>query len=400
MKFAIFQVVLALTVLLFVGCGPSIRPLTSEMVPQNASGIYTLSMRAESTDGSIEKDSYDAFIVIDGQRHRMTRSDLGNYIWEYEYVMPPGKAMSKYYYELEYLQGYDSFPEQHTVTSDLRKLQLTNRYAIQLVSQRGPVGARIPVVGDGFFPDDKIIVGGEAAETDVASPNSLSFIIPALPAGDSYQVQLMGKQGPIGVGRLFVDGAKLEVRPEQLTLSPGQKDVLGVRLPTAAPAGGMPLEVTTNIPDSIIMAEVVVPGGQRQVTMPVQGGSPGSGSLWVAAPGFSEVRIPVTVSGKGGQGGPNRTATFSPAAAQTSSTPANRSNLSQSQSSGNPTRSRFLDTGNSGASPQTQPVSNPTNQPRTSTPTQREEDRIPGVSGASSRERSDYGDTEVIEVFD
>jgi hypothetical protein len=53
--------------------------------------------------------------------------------------------------------------------------------------------------------------------------------------------------------------------------------------------------VTTDIPDSVIMPEVVVPTGSSSVTVTVQGGRPGSGSLVLKGYGAGTVTIPVTV---------------------------------------------------------------------------------------------------------
>jgi hypothetical protein len=44
------------------------------------------------------------------------------------------------------------------------------------------------------------------------------------------------------------------------------------------------------------MPEVMVPQGQTQVTVNVEGGQPGSGKLYLKGYGSGEVTVPVTVS--------------------------------------------------------------------------------------------------------
>ena len=51
----------------------------------------------------------------------------------------------------------------------------------------------------------------------------------------------------------------------------------------------------TDIPESIIMPEVFIPEGARSVNVPVEGGIPGVGKLFVEVPGLKTVVIPVVV---------------------------------------------------------------------------------------------------------
>jgi hypothetical protein len=69
-------------------------------------------------------------------------------------------------------------------------------------------------------------------------------------------------------------------------------------IPTAAPQGGLLLDVTTDIPESVIMPEVVVPEGATNVVVNVQGGKPGAGALYLKGFGQGEITVPVTVSAR------------------------------------------------------------------------------------------------------
>ena len=64
-----------------------------------------------------------------------------------------------------------------------------------------------------------------------------------------------------------------------------------------APSNGLLLDVTTDIPSSVIMPEVLVPAGQVSVSVPVVGGRPGAGSLVLKGyAGSGDLTIPITVS--------------------------------------------------------------------------------------------------------
>ena len=57
----------------------------------------------------------------------------------------------------------------------------------------------------------------------------------------------------------------------------------------------MLIDVRTDVPDSIIMPEVMVPANATSVTVPVQGGKTGTGSLFfTSSAGESSVAVTVT----------------------------------------------------------------------------------------------------------
>src|SRR5690606_21943563 len=116
------------------------------------------------------------------------------------------------------------------------------------------------------------------AQTVLKSENALSFIVPSVPAGANYNVTVGAPGTGLDVGTLRVDQGVISVTPSSLALVSGQRAPLVFRLPTDAPAGGLLLDITTDIPASVIMPEVTIPEGARSVNVAVQGGQPGSGS--------------------------------------------------------------------------------------------------------------------------
>jgi len=81
-------------------------------------------------------------------------------------------------------------------------------------------------------------------------------------------------------------------------LRTGERQDLTFTIPNAAPAGGLLLDLTTDIPDSVIMPEVLVPQGQTSTTVSVEGGRPGNGSLFLKGFGAGEITVPVNVTGR------------------------------------------------------------------------------------------------------
>jgi len=289
-----FYVILSIAALL-VGCGPSINNLTSKKVPANASGIYTLSMTVSNEDGAIADSSYAPKVVIDGVERDMVPSDIGKNIFEYDYVMPDGRNVAKYYYVLTYERD-----NEHRETTGIYELEITDRYVITIESIRGPVGAEIPVVGRGFTDFDKVVIGGFEADTNYQSPTSLTFIVPALAPNQSYKAELVSGNGVVDLGRFHVDGSKLSVVPAEIKLRPGERS--SIAFATDFPTGnvGLPISVMTDVPKSVVMPEVVIPANARSRNVPIEGGQPGKGFLYITAPGYNELQVPVTVASPSG----------------------------------------------------------------------------------------------------
>ncbi len=302
MKMKLNMSVLALlaAVLILSGCSKSVKNLTPSEFPENPSNIYVLSVEIrEKKDLGVVKDSMRPKVVIDGESRLMTRSPIGDNIWEYEYKMPSGRRNAVYYFDIEYEVYTAKSTKVKSIThprDGLAKFTLVNRYVVTLEANRGPVGSKIGLVGRGFSPSDQVIVGGQLANSEYHSPNALSFFVPSLPAGSAYNVSIRSETGEMMVGSFRVDAAQMQVLPKSVSVASGGRATLIFSIPNAAPAGGLPVEITTNIPDSVILPEVVIPAGSRSINVPLEGGTPGIGVLYVETPGYSSLEVPVQVS--------------------------------------------------------------------------------------------------------
>ena len=283
---------------LLTGCSAYLENLTPAKVPENPSGIYTLSMQPRLLGEGVEPETMDATIVINGEQYPMDQNRYDPYLFEFDFVMPEDQGEAAFYYFLDYEKKMAGGTiQQDRISSDLHSFELVNKYVLQLQVERAPVGRTVTVLGRRFFPSDRILVGGVPAQTTFETQNELTFVVPPLPAGESYPVQLRSGEETVVVGSFRIDQSELRVAPGSLRLAPGETAVLVFSVRFEAPAGGLAIPLSTDIPESIIMPPVVIPEGSRSVSVPVEGGQPGEGALFSEAAGMNPVTIPVTVVG-------------------------------------------------------------------------------------------------------
>lgn len=287
----------ALGLALLTGCETvTLTDLTPKSMAENPSHIYTFSLRVTPRSNTVSNVTPQ--IIVDGQSHNMKKSPLGENIYDFEYQVPAGRDRLAYYYLVNYsIDANGVLTPQETYTG-VSQVQIVNRYVLSLEVNRGPVGARISVLGRGFTSQDVVHFNGAPARTVYESPNSLSFFVPALEPNRNYQVTVNGVAGNSPVGTFRVDASTISVSPTSLTLRAGERQSLTFTVQHPAPASGTLLDVTTDIPESVIMPEVIIPQGQTSVSVTVEGGKPGNGNLFLKGFGSGEVTIPVTVSGR------------------------------------------------------------------------------------------------------
>ena len=296
----ILSIGVALSLLVLAGCqGIVLSNLTPSTLPENPSQIYTITMRVTAKSHTIVQSSITPQIIIDGQMYAMKRSGMGENLFEFDYQLPAGREEIAYYFLVKYqVENSNGAPTASETYTEVTHASIVHRYVLSLEVNRGPVGARISVLGRGFTPQDVIYVDNQPTRTVFESPNALSFFVPPLSGGQNYRVTVGSASGNSPVGTFRIDSTNLSVSPSSLTLRSGESQSVTFSVPNAAPPGGLLLDLTTDVPESVIMPEVIVPQGQMSVTISVQGGKPGSGSLFLKGYGSGEVTIPVTVSAR------------------------------------------------------------------------------------------------------
>ncbi len=286
----------AATLALLAGCELQITNLTPKVLPENPSRIYTFAVNVKPISRDVVVSSINTTIVIDGETHKMQAGALGKGVFEYEFQLPAGRDEVAYYYVIDYEVLVNGFRRVRQEYIDVVRARVVSRYVMSLETNRGPVGSRISVVGRGFGNADIIKFDDVAVRTINESSNSLSFIVPAVQTGRNYRVTLEGAAGNSPVGTFRVDSASVDITPSSLALTTDGIQPVTFTVSVPAGVGGQLLDVTTDIPESVIMPEVIVPEGRTSVTIDVKGGKPGAGSLYLK--GYSatgEVSIPVTV---------------------------------------------------------------------------------------------------------
>lgn len=285
--------------LLLAGCETvTLTNLTPPTMPENPSQIYTFSLRVTPRTRTVADNSVDPHIVVDGRSYTMKKAGLGEGIYEFEYQLPAGREQVAYYYLVNYTVDGSSGPMNREAYTDVTTAKVVRRYVMKLEVNRGPVGSRISVLGRGFTPQDTVLFNGQAVRSVFESSTSMSFFVPALEANKNYNVSIASTAGNSPVGTFRIDPSNVSVSQTSMTLRTGERQTLTFSVPNPAPVGGTLLDITTDIPESVIMPEVIVPQGAVSTTVTVQGAKPGTGSLFLKGYGAGEVTINVTVTGR------------------------------------------------------------------------------------------------------
>jgi hypothetical protein len=284
---------------LFAGCdNVTLTNLTPGSMPENPSQIYTFTLRITPRTNTVLAGSVTPRVVVDGKSFDLKRSPIGEGLYEFEYQIPSGRDEIAYYFLVSYIVEGNGVQTPMDAYTEISRIKIVRRYVLSLEVNRGPVGARISVLGRGFTPQDVVNFNGTATRTICESPNALSFFVPPLESGRNYQVTLSSVSGNSPVGTFRIDASSVSVSPTSISLSTGAKTQLTFSIPNFAPPGGTLLDVTTDVSESVIMPEVIIPQGQTSVTITIEGGKPGNGSLFLKGFGSGEVVVPVSVIAK------------------------------------------------------------------------------------------------------
>ena len=279
------------------GCGVKMVNTTPAIAPASPTGTYTLSAQAQVKKKTVLPDSLEAFVVIDGEKYPMATNAPASGFFEYNYQAPSEKELTRFYYVLNFVEQKDGeAPVSVQIISDLYQVQLPNPITLSINKTRAASGTRVTILGERFSSEDLIFVDGTAAETIFVSPTKLQFVVPEAKPGFGYTIEVRSTTRAQIAGYLRIDPASpLSVLPNKLTLASGQRQALAFALDTPAPYEGLYINVTTDIPDSIIMPEVLIPEGARTVSATIEGNKVGSGHLFINAKDLPELVIPITI---------------------------------------------------------------------------------------------------------
>jgi hypothetical protein len=260
--------------------------------------LYTISARVTPTSRQLDRSSLQVSVIIDSQDHPMKKSAETSDVYEFDYPLQRGQEGASYYFLVRFRSNSDTPSRTNEMYTDVHRFTVEHRYVLPLGASRGPVGARVNVVGGGFTPQDAVYLDTAAARTVFESANSLSFFVPPVDPDHNYNVAISGGGSTLSAGPFRADATGATVAPSSVTLRTGESQTITFTIPTAAPQGGLLLDVTTDVPESVIMPEIVVPEGATNVVITIRGGKPGAGALYLKGFGQGEITIPVSVSGQ------------------------------------------------------------------------------------------------------
>jgi hypothetical protein len=283
--------------LYLTGCSVHIVNLTPPKFPASPTGTYTLQALVDVSQKTVIPDSFEALIVIDGEHYSMSKQSSNNYLFEYDYQPPPKKSIVRFYYVLNYLvKNRNKAPVLKQIISDLHQTQLTQSTTLRLDKQRAAVDTKVTLYGSQFIQQDRVLIDGTPCETTFISSKKLQFLVPEIKPSFGYIVEVFTPRGMLKAGTLRVDAANpLRVLPKELELKLGQPKALAFMLNYPAPYGGLYIDVTTDIPDSIIMPKVLIPERARTVSITLEGKHISNGNLFINAGTLPEIVLPVTV---------------------------------------------------------------------------------------------------------
>ena len=279
------------------GCSVKIVNTTPDIALASPTGSYTLSAHAQVKKKTVVPSSLEAFVVIDGEQRAMTANTAAPNLFKYDFQAPPQEELTRFYYVLKFVtQQKDGTAASTQIISDLYQVQLPSQITLTIDKTRAAVGTRVSINGQGFTAQDIVFIDHTPAETVFTSPTQLQFVVPQLKPDFGYSIEVRSTARAQSAGYLRIDPASpLRVLPNQLRLKPGQSQALAFALDYPAPYGGLYINVTTDIPDSIIMPEVLIPEGARTVSATIEGDKVGQGHLFINASTLPELVIPLTI---------------------------------------------------------------------------------------------------------
>jgi hypothetical protein len=221
--------------LILGGCASIINDVTPGRMPKNQSRIYTMSMSINKTGSELAKKGLKPYIIVNGERHEM--KNTGGNIFEYDHKVPDEVSEIPYYYELvSETSGDNNVTYSRSVEkSKLFNLSISDKYIMTLDCKRGPVGARVCILGSGFSQRDMFRIGRIPARVNSISKGVMEFTIPFIDAETSYDIILVMDNKKIFVNRFFVDISTLSTDVDAIRLNNGEKMLVSFFIDHDAP---------------------------------------------------------------------------------------------------------------------------------------------------------------------
>ena len=287
---------------LLSGCGSQyVTNLTPQTAKRNPSNLYRFTMQCAVDPRKLVPDTFKPLLVIDGQQFPLKEDAAIPGLYYYDHELDATRTDAKYYFQVSYEQYRSGTIKNYVRKTPLASFSISGFGNSSLEIDRAPVGSEVRVLGSGFTANNRIRVGDYDAPTELLSENVLSFLVPAVTVGKSYPVSVVNGENMNFVGNLLIDSGRFTAEPTEISLSVGEKTDFTLRANRPSPSD-LYINVTTDIPNSVIMPEVRLATGEESATVSIEGGEPGKGHLYVSAQGFDELTVPIEVVGEKREG--------------------------------------------------------------------------------------------------
>lgn len=287
---------------LLSGCGSQyVTNLTPQTAKRNPSNLYRFTMQCAVNPQKLVPGTFDPLLVIDGQQFPLKEDADIQGLYYYDHELDATRTDAKYYFQVSYEQYRSGTVKSYVRKTPLASFSISGFGSLSLEIDRAPVGSEIRVLGSNFTANNRIRVGDCDAPTELLSENVLSFRVPAVTVGKSYPVSVTVGEEMHFAGNLLIDSGRFATEPTEISLRVGEKADFTLRSNTPSPSD-LYINVTTDIPNSVIMPEVRLATGEESATVSIEGGEPGKGHLYVSAQGFDELTVPIEVVGEKREG--------------------------------------------------------------------------------------------------
>ncbi|MDR6842167.1 hypothetical protein, partial [Pseudoxanthomonas sacheonensis] len=178
---------------------------------------------------------------------------------------------------------------------------LTSLSPAKLFTGQGSVS--VAVVGRGFLPTSKVIVGGNEVATTYQSATEAIAMIEAPAAAANLSVA-MRTPDPLSPAEFLtsnslllpVETAKLSLKPASATVANGFSRTFTVGIPYPAPSGGMTVALVSSVPSvGSVPSTALVPAGQTTADVSLNATGLGGTVLTASKVGFVSAQSSVTV---------------------------------------------------------------------------------------------------------
>ncbi len=286
-----------LLILSFSGCSKTLTNVTPDDAQRNPSNLYRFTTQCNVRMNKIIPETLKLSLVIDGEKFPLKPYELTPSFYYYDYFLDSTRTDAKYFFEACYTTNNRGNRVERCDKTPLAKFKIKEHFCSCLGGERAPISAEVKVLGQGFTAGDLVQVGEYNAVTHFISENVLSFQVPNVEAGKFYPVYFISNGEKNFIGNLLIDHGLLSIDTDSIELSTGDKEEITIFSSIKAGPGGLYVNVTTDIPNSVIMPEVIIPEGENSVAAEIEGGDAGEGHLYISAKGFNEIELPIIVQG-------------------------------------------------------------------------------------------------------